>query len=112
MDEQWRVGKRIQEVRQEKGFTQETLAVKLSTTERNVRKFEQKGPTNLDWLKRIADVLNVSILYLIPEEWCLSPSKQDLTSRLIHSFNQLTYSERLHLIELVEDFVSKQRNNP
>lgn len=62
-------GKKLKEARQKAGLSQEQLAEKLSVSRSAVAKWEtDKGMPDIDNLKAIAQLLNVSIDYLLAED--------------------------------------------
>ena len=68
------IGKRIQEIRIEKGLKQENLAEKLKINRPNISKYET-GETAipLDILKKISKILNTSTDYLLGLTNCKTP---------------------------------------
>ena len=68
------IGKRIQEIRIEKGLKQENLAEKLKINRPNISKYET-GETAipLDILKKISKILNTSTDYLLGLTECKTP---------------------------------------
>lgn len=59
-------GKRLNEIRKEKGFTAQQMADKLQTGIRNYRKYESgDAKPSIDALIVIADMLDVSTDYLL-----------------------------------------------
>ena len=68
------IGKRIQEIRIEKGLKQENLAEKLKINRPNISKYET-GETSipLDILKKISKILNTSTDYLLGLTECKTP---------------------------------------
>ena len=68
------IGKRIKEIRIEKGLKQDYLAEKLNVKRPNISKYET-GETAipLDILKRISKILNISTDYLLGLTECKTP---------------------------------------
>ena len=58
-----RVARRLAEVRRERGITQEELAERLDTAERNVRRIEAGQNITLRTLSRIAVALGVHVVF-------------------------------------------------
>lgn len=61
------IGKRIRQQRKARGLTQEKLAERLSTTMQYISRLERaKNNISIEYLYRIADVLDCSIYTLLP----------------------------------------------
>lgn len=68
------VGKRIQEIRKEKGLKQDYIADKLDINRSNISKYEKgKNAIPLDILKEISKILNISTDYLLGLTECKTP---------------------------------------
>ncbi len=59
-------GKRLNKIRKSRGFTAQRMADQLSISIRTYRNYESEHSSpSLDMLVRIADILNVSVDYLL-----------------------------------------------
>lgn len=62
-------GKRLREIRQEKGITQKELAKLLSTTQSTIGKYEREElEPNVETIIHICKIFNVSADYLLGSE--------------------------------------------
>lgn len=62
-------GKRLREIRQEKGITQKELANLLSTTQSTIGKYEREElEPNVETIINICKIFNVSADYLLGSE--------------------------------------------
>ena len=59
------IGKRIAQLRKEKGWSQTELAEKLNVTDKAVSKWERGGMPSVDLFPKLSRIFNVSIDYLM-----------------------------------------------
>ena len=63
-------GEKLKEARKEAGLSQEQFAEKMSVSRSAIAKWESdKGMPDVNNLKAIAQLLNISLDYLVDEEW-------------------------------------------
>ena len=103
---------KIIELRKDKGFTQKTFAESIGTTDKVVWTYEKgKCEPSLAMLKQIAEVLGVSVGYLIgAEDEGGRPVPQDLTvkeQKILKLFGSLTESEQDKLIADAEFYARR-----
>ena len=108
---------RIKELREIKGFSQAVLAEKVQTSQRNIGRWEncENEPTYSQLIK-IADVLEVSIDYLVGREddfgnIIIAGESDGLTEEekeLIKCYRSSADAERLALITTARSFAKRK----
>ena len=99
------VGRRIRELRQEKGLLQEELARKAGLSASALSNFEQgRRRISLEWLRKISKVLGVTVSDLIPDSRIRKPlAENDEEEGLLSSFRKIGNSDvQDQLLELIE----------
>jgi transcriptional regulator with XRE-family HTH domain len=110
------LGKRIQELRKENGFTQQELAKKINISHPQIVRYENKGvQPPADVLARIADIFDVSIDYLVNGDKSNRAEQTLKDAELIKQFKQLDQlpdDEKNSILKvvnaLIRDFKTKQ----
>lgn len=70
-------GEKIKKLRKEAGFTQEQLAERLSVSRQAVTKWEtDKGIPDIENIKALSDIMNVSFDYLLKDEMEVQPENE------------------------------------
>ena len=78
-------GEKLKEARKEAGLSQEQFAEKMSVSRSAVAKWESdKGMPDVNNLKAMAQLLDISVEYLLDEDEKLSLMKRKRLSILIH----------------------------
>ena len=111
------LGKRIQELRKKAGLSQTELATKTGISYPQMSRYEIKGvQPPADVLKRIADVLDTSVDYLIygnAEEKANATLKDSKLLRLFKAVEGMNDKDKNIITELISTFVfqreTKQR---
>ena len=99
---------KIREIREEKGLSQKELASKLGVSPTNIYNYEVgRTEPNIEMLVKIADILQVSIDYLLErsDDFGTITVNNTLTreeQRLLNAFNKLNDVTREKLIEDAE----------
>ena len=99
------VGRRIRELRQEKGLLQEELARKAGLSASALSNFEQgRRRISLEWLRKISKVLGVTVSDLIPDSRVRKPlAENDEEEGLLGSWRRIGNSDvQDQLLELIE----------
>ncbi len=108
------VGRRIRELRQEKGLLQEELARKAGLSASALSNFEQgRRRISLEWLRKISKVLGVTVSDLIPDSRVRKPlAENDEEEGLLSSWRNIgnadLQDQLLELIELTAHSKSKR----
>lgn len=106
------LGERIKELRKEAGWSQGELAEKVATDARQVSRYENGRITpSLDVLVRIAEVLNVSLDYLVVEGVARRPlhvADHGLGERLV-AIGELDDGDRTSLLNVFDALITKSR---
>lgn len=106
------LGERVKELRKEMGWSQAELADKVGTDARQVSRYENGRITpSLDVLARIAEVLNVSLDYLVFEDVPrrrLHTPENALGDRLAQ-VAELPEGDLVALVSVVDGLVAKSR---
>lgn len=101
------IGKRIRELRKDKGFTQQQLSEKVNISEKYLSNIELgKDACSLLVLISIANTLEVSMDYLLAENLKYNSLSEinmssDLYSRLIQDVRLLNSKEISHVIKFI-----------
>ena len=109
---------RLRQVRLNKGLSQQDIADILSIPLPTYRSYEQgRREPNHEILKKMSDVLDVSIDYLLGKDdldslFVSDPitgtnSLSDEETRFIHNFISLPSSERVSLLRTIEKLMNK-----
>lgn len=107
------VGRKIRELRQDKGLLQEELARKAGLSASALSNFEQgRRRISLEWLRKISKVLGVTVSDLIPDSRIRKPlAENDEEEGLLSSWRQIgntdVQDQLLELIELTAHAKSK-----
>lgn len=106
------LGERIKELRKEAGWSQGELAERVGTDARQVSRYENGRITpSLDVLVRIAEVLNISIDYLVVEgigRRALHGLDHGLGERL-EAIGELGDDDRSSLLNVIDALITKSR---
>jgi len=109
------VGRRIRELRQEKGLLQEELARTAGLSASALSNFEQgRRRISLEWLRKISKVLGVTVSDLIPDSRIRKPlAENDEEEGLLSNWrgigNTDVQDQLLELIELTAHSKSSKR---
>ena len=114
------LGKRIQKLRKDNGLTQLELAKKINISHPQLVRYENKGvQPPADALKRLADVFDVSIDYLVNGDKSDKVEQTLKDAELIKQFKQLDMlpeDEKKSILKvinaLIRDFKTKQAYAP
>ena len=89
------IGEKIKKARQEKNITQKELAEQIGCAEITIRQYESnKREPKLEIIKKIATVLNITVLELLPDLSLVS----DLSNETIHA--QKLLLEKIHTLDI------------
>ena len=94
------IGRRIKEIRESRGYTQEQLAEKLNLSVQHVSVIERgvKSP-RLDTFVRIANILEINADYLLRD--VLHVSSQLTSNELYDMLGQVSEKEKRRILEVV-----------
>ncbi|HEU4573766.1 MAG TPA: helix-turn-helix transcriptional regulator [Chitinophagaceae bacterium] len=103
-------GQRVTIVRKQKNLTQTELAAQIGTSGNIVSKYERDFITpSIEVAAKIAEVLGTSIDYLVtgalPEGGAVSSEERIQ----LQQFDQLSPEDKLHVLAVVEAFVTKSK---
>ncbi|HEY2068240.1 MAG TPA: helix-turn-helix transcriptional regulator [Rhizomicrobium sp.] len=105
------IGERIAELRNGRGLTQPQLAQRLHTSPVQISRLENnQRKATYDWLKRIADALDVKVSDLLPDEDVadrLSETERSLLAEL-RADGALPPTEMLAMVRALNNFVQQQ----
>ena len=95
-----RIGHRIKEIRESRGYTQEQLAEKLNLSVQHVSVIERgvKSP-RLDTFIKIANILEINADYLLKD--VLQVSSQLTSNELYDMLGQVPEKEKRRILEVV-----------
>lgn len=109
---------RIKQLRQEKGFSQRSLAEQLGVSQQSINKYENHNiEPDIATLQQIADVFSVSIDYLVgysDERLPVIVNQEDGTTlssaecRLVSDYRQLSHDERLSIDLVIRNYLSRR----
>lgn len=103
------LGKRIQELRKKAGLSQTELAGKINISYPQMSRYEVKGvQPPADVLKRIADVLNTSVDYLVSgdtEEKAQATLKDSKLLGLFKSVEKMSDEDKNVITKLISAFI-------
>jgi transcriptional regulator with XRE-family HTH domain len=106
------LGERVKELRKEQGWSQGELAERVGTDARQISRYENGRITpSLDVVARLAEVLDVSIDYLVIEGMARRPLHvvdHGLGERL-GLLAELTAEDRSALLNVLDALVAKNR---
>jgi transcriptional regulator with XRE-family HTH domain len=106
------LGERMKELRKQHGWSQGELAEKVGTDARQISRYENGRITpSLDVVARLAEVLNISIDYLVIEGAVPRPlhvADHGLGERL-GSLGELSEEDRASLLNVFDALVAKNR---
>ena len=94
------IGRRIKEIRESRGYTQEQVAEKLNLSVQHVSVIERgvKSP-RLDTFVRIANILEINADYLLRD--VLRVSSQLTSNELYKMLGQVSEKEKRRILEVV-----------
>lgn len=105
---------KLKELRQEKGLTQKELATMVKLNQTAIGKYERgELEPNLDMLKQLADIFDVSVDYLLGREDDFgvvkreSPADKD-SEELLSLYRELTPSAQEAIKETIRQLVARQ----
>ncbi|WP_265035363.1 MULTISPECIES: WO male-killing family protein Wmk [unclassified Wolbachia] len=94
----YKVGQRIKEWRLRRGYTQEDLASKVGIINQRIYEYEQgRAAVSLEMLDKIAKVLSISVIDLLPETTENENSEAEL-SKLIEEYKKIKSQELRHVL--------------
>jgi transcriptional regulator with XRE-family HTH domain len=103
------LGKRIQELRKQAGLSQTELASKIGVSYPQMSRYEVKGvQPPADVLKRLADVLNTSVDYLVSgntEEKAKATLKDSKLLSLFKSVESMNDEDKNVVTKLISAFI-------
>ena len=106
------LGERVKELRKEHGWSQGELAERVGTDARQISRYENGRITpSLDVVARLAEVLNVSLDYLVIEGVERRPlhiADHGLGERL-GALGELSDEDRASLLNVLDTLVAKSR---
>ena len=98
------IAKIITELRKEKGWSQTDLAKESNVSREIIGKYERgEAVPSVDFAKRIADALGVSLDYLVGEGVNASFDKKTLTR--LQEIESLQEKDREHVLALLDAFL-------
>jgi transcriptional regulator with XRE-family HTH domain len=102
------IAKIITELREEKGWSQTDLAKESNVSREIIGKYERgEAVPSIDFAKRIADALGVSLDYLVGEGVNASFDKKTLTR--LQEIENLQDKDREHVLALLDAFLRDVR---
>jgi transcriptional regulator with XRE-family HTH domain len=102
------IAKIITELREEKGWPQTDLAKESNVSREIIGKYERgEAVPSIDFAKRIADALGVSLDYLVGEGVNASFDKKTLTR--LQEIENLQDKDREHVLALLDAFLRDVR---
>lgn len=94
------IGEKIKLLRQQNGLSQESLANKLNVSRQAITKWEtNRGMPDIENLKRISELFNVSLDYLVTHD------SNELPNQIKERINFAEYDDMKHLYKCIEDCV-------
>ena len=99
-----KIGDRIAQLRKGKGLSQTELAKQINASREAIGKYERnEAIPSVETAKKIADVFNVTIDYLVDEK--ATPTFDKQTVKRLHEIEMLTDDDRKHLFALMDAFL-------
>lgn len=96
-------GKKLQELRKESGLSQEELAKKINTSGSIIGRYERNEMTpSVEVAKKLANVFNVSVDYLLDESGELSKFKDMEMLKRWEQIEKLPQFDKEHIIYAID----------
>jgi len=101
-----KIGNRITELRKKKGWSQTELAKQIKVSREAIGKYERdEAQPSVETAKKVADVLGVSLDYLVDED--ALPTFDKKTVGRLKSIQQLDETNKSHVFALLDAFLLK-----
>lgn len=99
-----KIGDRIAQLRKNKGWSQTQLAKNIEASREAIGKYERnEAVPSVETAKKIADIFNVTLDYLVDET--ATPTFDKQTVNRIKSIEQLNPEDKSHLFVVMDAFL-------
>lgn len=103
------LGKKLKLARQTKGLSQEKLAELAQTSCQNISKFENKGLSDINWIKTFSQILDVNLIGETETKQIeMTPIEKEIISFLIKEYGNCEYSYLLREIKIEDNTIKKE----
>lgn len=100
-------GKRLQEARKKKGFSQEFIAKELNTKAPVIGRYERdEMKPSIEVATKLADLLEVSLDYLVGKT---DVELDRTTMERILEVSRFTKEDRAHIFSVIDAFIAKRK---
>lgn len=102
--------RRLKELRNAKGISQQTLAEKLGVSQQSVNKYENHDiEPDIDTLIAMADYFNVSVDYLIGRDVNPVPILSSSAQNLLSDYQMLSQEDQAHFSALLHSCANTKK---
>lgn len=99
-----KIGDRIAQLRKQNGWSQTELAKNIQASREAIGKYERnEAVPSVETAKKIADVFNVTVDYLVDET--ARPTFDKQTVKRLHDIELLSSEDKSHLLALMDAFL-------